>query len=97
MAKVEVYCKVTKKIRRIEKKYADILVKMKRASYDYETKVMKPSFDKVAEAPKIEAPIVADDEVIESIATDRAIEELIEVSEEIAAPKKRKRKKKKAE
>ena len=46
MSKVEVYCKIKKKVVKMDKRLADALVKMKRASYDikvdegYPTKMM---------------------------------------------------------
>lgn len=54
MSKVEVYCKIRKKNVKMDKKLADALVKMKRASYDTKEETVYP--DKMMVAKPVEEP-----------------------------------------
>lgn len=65
MPKVDVFCKIKKKIVKMDKKLADALVKMKRASYD--TKVENVYPDKMMVAKPVEVKKVESVEEVEAV------------------------------
>lgn len=91
MAKVEVYCKIKRRIINIDKKLADALVKMKRASYDLPEDVVskKNKYDTRMMSSNLSTPIVpvqtpppppvfnADENVIKSEVEDQKEEVIV--------------------
>ena len=80
MVKVEVFCNIRKKMIKVDKKLADALVKMKRASYDTKVETVYPNKMMVADVKPVstEAKPVIEEKPVKRRGRKKKDEDIVE-------------------